>query len=38
MSRNNLLAETYWRAVLELGYALPDERPADEPLDERIAS
>jgi hypothetical protein len=38
MRLNQPRVEAYWRAVLELGYALPDERPADEPLDQRIAS
>jgi hypothetical protein len=38
VARNRGLVEAYWRTVLELGYALPDERPADDAFDERIAS
>lgn len=30
VARNDRLVEDYWQAVLSLGYALPDERPADD--------
>jgi hypothetical protein len=36
--RNQPLVDAYWRAVLELGYALPDERPGEDVLEDRIAS
>jgi hypothetical protein len=30
IERNHRLVEDYWQAVVTLGYALPDERPADD--------
>ena len=30
LERNERLVDTYWDAVLALGYALPDERHADD--------
>jgi hypothetical protein len=38
LRRNQPLVDAYWRAVLELGYALPDERPSEGAMEERIAS
>jgi hypothetical protein len=30
LERNERLADSYWRAVVAAGYALPDEHPADD--------